>query len=84
MIEDGKVLAEMPLPISGVMSDASAAVIAQQNEKLRESVHLLGVLQDVEVFMTMAFVSLPVIPHIKMTPKGLVDVDRQQLVPLIL
>lgn len=84
VIEDGKVLAEMPLPISGVMSDASAAVIAQQNEKLRESVHLLGVLQDVEVFMTMAFVSLPVIPHIKMTPKGLVDVDRQQLVPLIL
>lgn len=85
VVADGKkILSEMPLPISGVMSDAPAAVLAEQNEKLKESVRLLGVPQDVEVFMTMAFVSLPVIPHIKMTPKGLVDVDRQQLVPLIL
>lgn len=84
VIDNGKVLAEMPLPISGVMSDAPATVVAEQNESLRESVHLLGVPQDVEVFMTMAFVSLPVIPHIKMTPKGLVDVDRQQVVPLLL
>lgn len=79
---DGEIIAEMPLPISGVMSDGSAAVVAKQNEKLRRSVHSLGVPQDMELFMSMAFVSLPVIPHLKMTTKGLVDVDSQSLVPL--
>ena len=81
--QDGEILAEIPLPISGLMSDASAAVVAEQNERLRQSVHELGVPRDLELFMTMAFVSLPVIPHIKMTTKGLVDVDAQRLVPLI-
>ncbi len=81
--QGGEILAEMPLPISGVMSDASAVVVAKQNERLRQSIHELGVPRDLELFMSMAFVSLPVIPHIKMTTKGLVDVDAQRLVPLI-
>lgn len=81
-VEGGEILAEMPLPIGGVMSDASARVVAGQNEKLRQSAHALGAPQDVEPFMTMAFVSLSVIPHLKITTKGLIDVDRQQLIPL--
>lgn len=81
-VEGGEILAEMPLPIGGVMSDASARVVAWQNEKLRQSAHALGAPQDVEPFMTMAFVSLSVIPHLKITTKGLIDVDRQQLVSL--
>lgn len=83
-VDGGKVIAEMPLPISGVMSEKGAAKAARENEELRHSVHRLGVPQDMEIFMVMAFVSLPVIPHLKMTTKGLVDVDRQQIVPLIL
>ncbi len=81
-VQNGEILAEMPLPIGGVMSDASAEVVAEQNEQLRQSAHVLGAPQDVEPFMTMAFVSLSVIPHLKITTKGLIDVDRQQLVPL--
>lgn len=83
VIDQGQVVAEMPLPLAGLMTDVPAAVIAQQNERLREAVHTLGVPADIEPFMTMAFVSLTVIPHLKMTTLGLVDVDRQQIVPLV-
>lgn len=82
VVNHGETVAEMPLPIAGLMTDRSAPVIAAENERLRESVYTLGVLRDVEPFMTMAFVSLPVIPHLKLTTRGLVDVDRQCLVSL--
>ena len=81
-IDNGNILAELPLPVSGLMSDASARTTAEQNQKLRESERLLGVSSDVELFMLMAFTSLPVIPHLKITTQGLVDVDRQQMIPL--
>lgn len=80
--DDGNILAELPLPVSGLMSEESALAVAEKNQKLRESQQLLGVPRDVELFMLMAFTSLPVIPHIKITTRGLVDVDRQQIVPL--
>ena len=80
--DNGKIISEMPLPVAGLMTDESAAVIAEQNAALRESVYTLGVPRELEPFMSMAFVSLPVIPHIKMTTKGLVDVDRQEIVSL--
>ena len=82
--DNGKIISEMPLPVAGLMTDESAAVIAEQNASLRESVYTLGVPRELEPFMSMAFVSLPVIPHIKMTTKGLVDVDRQEIVSLFL
>ena len=80
--DNGKIISEMPLPVAGLMTDESAAVIAEQNASLRESVYTLGVPRELEPFMSMAFVSLPVIPHIKMTTKGLVDVDRQENISL--
>ena len=83
VVEDGVVIAEMPLPIAGLMTPKTAEVAAMQNEAVRKSVYALGVPTDYEPFMTMAFVSLPVIPHIKMTTFGLVDVDKQELLPLI-
>ena len=83
VVKDGRVIAEMPLPVGGIMSDVPADIIAAQNEKLRESVYALGVPRTIEPFMNMAFVSLPVIPYLKMTTKGLVDVSRQEIVPLL-
>ena len=68
----------MHLPIAGLMTDVSGEEIAAANEKVREAIYALGVPADIEPFMNMAFVSLPVIPPIKMTPQGLVDVDRQE------
>ncbi len=81
---DGQILSEMPLPIAGLMADQAAETVAVANRILRENVYRLGVPEGNEPFMAMAFVSLPVIPHLKMTTKGLVDVNRQQLLPLCL
>ena len=82
VVSEGKIIAEMPLPEAGLMSDLSAAEIAAQNEEVRMAVHKLGASAEIEPFMNMAFLSLPVIPSLKMTTLGLVDVNRQSLVPL--
>ena len=83
VVKDGEVIAKMPLPIAGLMTDLAAEEIAKQNEELRKSVYQLGVPEDIEPFMSMAFVSLAVIPHLKMTTHGLVDVDQFQLTDLV-
>lgn len=82
IVDKGEIISELPLPIAGLMSDLSAKEIADMNSNLREKMLLLGVSDDVEPFMTTAFVSLPVIPHIKMTTHGLVDVDSQKIINL--
>lgn len=79
---DGQVLAKLPLPIAGLMSDRDAVTVAEGNQKVRDAVSLLGVTEGIEPFMNTAFLSLTVIPNLKMTTKGLVDVNRQELVPL--
>lgn len=81
---DGKVIAEMPLPIGGLMSDLSGEEIARMNFNVRAAVHTLGATKDIEPFMNMAFISLSVIPKLKMTTQGLVDVDAWKRVPLFL
>lgn len=82
VVKNGEVLSEMPLPYAGLMTDASVSEVARQNEAVRKSVHTLGVPEDIEPFMTMAFVSLPVIPKIKMTTHGLFSSDKWAIVPL--
>lgn len=79
---DGKVLADMPLPIAGLMADTSAADSVAHDQRLHEAVQQLQPLPDVEAFMTMAFISLPVIPSIKLTSYGLVDVNKQEVISL--
>lgn len=82
VIVDGKVVADMRLPIAGLMTDRSGAEITADNERVREAVYALGVPNNIEPFMNMAFVSLTVIPSIKMSTLGLVSVDTQERVPL--
>lgn len=82
VVSGGKVIAEMQLPIAGLMSNLSAEKVSAQNEEIRECVYELGVYHEIKPFMNMAFVSLPVIPSLKMTTLGLVDVNTQKLVPL--
>lgn len=78
----GHVIASLPLPVGGLMSLESAAETARRNEEVRRAVYTLGVAEGIEPFMNLAFVSLSVIPQLKMTTFGLVDVDAQKLVPL--
>jgi adenine deaminase len=82
VVVDGEVVAQMELPIAGLMTDLSGEEIAKANEEVRSAVYPLGVPENVEPFMNMAFVSLPVIPSIKMTTQGLVDVNKQERISL--
>ena len=79
---NGEIKAKMALPIAGLMTEKDAKTAAKENEVVRNAVYDLGVPKNVEPFMMMAFVSLPVIPHLKMTPAGLVDVDKFERVSL--
>jgi adenine deaminase len=80
-VSDGKVLASLPLPIAGLMSEASVAQVNLQLETLLRAAKTLGC-KIPDPFMTLSFLSLPVIPELKMTDKGLVDVNQFKLVPL--
>lgn len=84
VVADGEIICEMPLPIGGLMTDAVATVAAKQNHNLDLAVAELGVAEGINPFMNMSFVALPVIPHLKMTTLGLVDVDNQKKLPLFL
>ena len=82
VVENGEIISQMQLPVAGLMTEASGEEIAKENEAVRAAVYKMGVPEDVEPFMNMAFVSLPVIPSIKMTTLGLVDVIKQEKLPL--
>lgn len=82
VVVDGVVVADMKLPIAGLISDRSGEEIAMENERVRQAVYELGVPKNIEPFMNMAFLSLSVIPSLKMTTVGLVDVNKQEIVSL--
>ena len=80
-ISDGKVLATLPLPIAGLMAEVPVGEVDRQLETLLLAAKNLGCkLRD--PFMTLSFLSLPVIPELKLTDKGLVDVSQFKIVPL--
>ncbi|NOQ45964.1 MAG: adenine deaminase [Desulfobulbaceae bacterium] len=78
---DNETLASLPLPIAGLMSDAPLATVCDELEKLRICARELGCMPD-NPFMLLSFLALPVIPRLKITDQGLVDVDRFQPVSL--
>jgi adenine deaminase len=80
-VSNGKVLASLPLPIAGLMSDTSVTQVNLQLDVLHRAVRTLGCKLP-DPFMTLSFLSLPVIPELKITDKGLVDVNQFKFVPL--
>ena len=78
--ENGKILAELALPIAGLMSDAPLQEVNEQLEIAKETAHSLGVARDIDPFMTLSFMSLPVIPTLRLTTRGMVDVFTQQYI----
>lgn len=83
IVEDGKVLKTLPLEIGGIMTSQS---IDKTIEELKEMIDIsydrLGVNKDIDPFMTLSFMALPVIPSIKLTDMGLFDVDRFEFTPI--
>ena len=74
VVSEGEVVAKLILDIAGLMSTADASVVAQEFAKVLRAAKQQGV-QVEDPFMIMSFLALPVIPHLKMTDLGLVDVD---------
>jgi len=81
IVKDEKVIASLPLPIAGLMSDQPVEHVSDKLQKLKDAAKKIGSTLN-EPFMTMAFLSLPVIPKLKITDKGLVDVDRFRFIDL--
>ena len=78
---DGRVVAELALPLAGLMSDRGAAEVADQQHALRDApAGVLGVTVG-EPFMQLSFLALSVIPQLRITDGGTLDVDRQRYVP---
>jgi adenine deaminase len=81
VVAGGRVLADLPLPIAGLMSPGPLNEVAAAYGNLKKAYRTLGgALPD--PFMALAFLALPVIPELKLTDLGLVDVGRFQVVPL--
>ncbi len=82
MVKDGEVVASMPLPIGGLMSDEPIELVDQKLKDLLEVGYNLGVKRVYDPVMTLAFLALPVIPEIKLTDVGLFDVNKFEFVSL--
>jgi adenine deaminase len=81
VVDAGRVVAECPLPVAGLLSDAPLAEVIAQSAATNAAAHDLG-WTGATPFLTMAFLALSVIPSLKITDRGLVDVERFELVPL--
>jgi adenine deaminase len=77
--QGGQIIAELALPIAGLMSDRSFEEVRDALLPLREAARNLGVTLA-EPFLQVAFLPLPVIPHLKISDRGMVDVDRFALI----
>ncbi|MFC4771993.1 adenine deaminase [Enterococcus hermanniensis] len=83
IIQSGKVVGRMALPIAGLMSDLTGEEVAKQEAEINRLAHqVLGVSEKVDPIMTLGFMSLAVIPNLKITDIGLVDVTKFEIVPV--
>ena len=82
LVENGKVISSLPLPIAGLMSDLPGEEVAKRLKELHDTAYeRLGVSQEVEPVMTLCFMSLIVIPELKITTRGMFDVTKFDFVP---
>ena len=78
--DGGAPIAEVPLAIAGIMSDEPLVTVNEKLEAAKEQAHALGVSRDIDPFMTLSFMALPVIPKLRLTTRGVIDVLTQQYV----
>ncbi len=83
LVKDNSLLGSLPLPVGGLMSDKTADEVSRKLAALTELARReLGVSEQIDPFMTLSFLALPVIPSIKLTDQGLFDVDRFEHIPI--
>jgi adenine deaminase len=81
VVLNGKPVAQLPLPIAGLMSDQPIDRVLSSKKELLAAVPLTGCSLP-DPFLALSFLALPVIPELRLTDRGLVDVGRQEIVPL--
>jgi len=82
MVVFGEDVTYLPLRIGGLMSTEDIATVARKYDQLQQAVYATGSKME-DLFMTLSFLALPVIPSLKITSNGLVDVDEFSIVPLV-
>ena len=80
MVNDGQIIGELPLPIAGLMSDQDPLIVKDKLKNIHEQCHKVLGIQEKELIVKLSFMALPVIPEIKMTPKGLFDVINYEFI----
>ena len=81
VVDGRRVKAELPLPVAGLLADAPLAEVIEKSLGCNDAARELG-WSGATPFLTLSFLGLSVIPSLKITDRGLVDVDRFQIVPL--
>ena len=76
----GKTLAKLELPIAGIMSDEPLETINEKLETAKQKAYEIGVNKGIDPFMTLSFMALPVIPKLRLTTRGVIDVEKQKYV----
>ena len=80
--DGGEITASLALPVGGLMTNEPAQAVADKQAEIIAKAREMGVPEFYSPFLTLAFLSLPVIPSLKLTDKGLVDVDAFKFIPL--
>ena len=78
--DGGQSVAEVPLAIAGIMSDEPLVTVNEKLETAKDAAHKLGVNPGIDPFMTLSFMALPVIPSLRINPRGVFDVTTQSYV----
>lgn len=81
VVKDGKIVSQLPLPIAGLMSDKEFDFVVEKCDELNKAAHSIGCKLE-DPFMTMGFLSLPVIPELKITDKGVFDTNKFDFVDI--
>lgn len=79
VVENGKIKALLELPIAGLMSDEPLTTVNEKLENAKSSAYELGVDKSIDPFMTLSFLSLPVIPSLRITTKGVFDAENWKM-----
>ena len=79
LVSEGRVLGTLPLTVAGLLSQKPAKDIQKGIDELLQKAWKLGISRDIDPFITLSFMALPVIPSLRLTDLGLVDVDTFQL-----
>lgn len=79
VVENGKIKAMLELPIAGLMSDEPLTTVNEKLENAKSSAYELGADKSIDPFMTLSFLSLPVIPSLRITTKGVFDAENWKM-----